>query len=345
MRKLMNPGHYNHRWTPMNTDNTQEAEKQKAESTAEKQKAESRKQKLEQRALRLRVFAPSLCLRLPISAFRPDPCPSVSVRGCPSPLRLWTLDFGLWTSAAALRTPHSALRAWLLALVVALLVVGNAWGHEAASTAITPQTATSSTTTPALTNSTETTNSGVVAAVTMDTLDDKYRLAIGDRLSFRIQEDEDEPKQLTVADSGQLEVPYIGRFPAENKTCKQLARELKTALEKEYYYQATVILAVDSMTRSRGKIYLVGPVRLPGPQEIPSDEVITLSKAIMRAGGFNDYADRHNVKVTRKTGPGATDTKTYLVDVAQILEKGKIDRDLPMEPGDLVLIPERLIRF
>ena len=32
-------------------------------------------------------------------------------------------------------------------------------------------------------------------------------------------------------------------------------------------------------------------------------------------------------------GPGAADTKTFVVDVSQILEKGKIERDLPLEPG------------
>ena len=196
-----------------------------------------------------------------------------------------------------------------------------------------------------LTNATETTNSGAATAATMDTLDETYHLAIGDRLSFRIQEDEEDPRALTVADSGQLEIPYIGRFPAENKTCKQLARELKNALEKEYYYHATVILAVDSMTKSRGKVYLVGPVRVPGAQDIPSDEVLTVSKAIMRAGGFNDYADRKDVRVVRKAGPGGKDNQTFVVDLAQILDKGKMDHDLPLEPGDLVLIPERLIRF
>jgi len=191
--------------------------------------------------------------------------------------------------------------------------------------------------------STNDTNGNVT--VRMDALDEKHKLAIGDRLSFRIEEDLEDPKPLTVTDSGELELPYLGRFPAENKTCKQLAQEIKIALEKEYYYQATVIIAVDLMTKSRGRIYLVGPVRVPGPQEIPSDEVLTLSKAIMRAGGFNDYADKHNVKVTRKSGPPQADNKTFVVDVSQVFEKGKTERDLPLEPGDIVLIPERLLRF
>jgi protein involved in polysaccharide export with SLBB domain len=126
----------------------------------------------------------------------------------------------------------------------------------------------------------------------MEALDVKHKLAIGDVLSFRIVEDEEDPRRLIVTDSGELEVPYIGRFTAVGKTSKQLARELRTELEKDYYHQATVIIAVDVMARSRGKVYLVGPVRVPGPQEIPGDEVLTLSKAILRAGGFTDLADK-----------------------------------------------------
>ena len=88
----------------------------------------------------------------------------------------------------------------------------------------------------------------IASTNSMDTLDDKHRLAIGDKLGFRILEDLDdpreplEPKPLFVTDSGDIEIPYIGRVPAENKTCKQLAGELKTALEREYYYQAMVLL-------------------------------------------------------------------------------------------------------
>lgn len=178
----------------------------------------------------------------------------------------------------------------------------------------------------------------------MEALDDKHKLAIGDRLSFRIIEDQDEPRPLFVTDSGDMEVPYIGRFPAENKTCKQLAAELKTALEREYYYQATVILAVDAMVKTRGKVYLVGPVRIPGPVEMPSDETLTLSKAILRAGGFTDFADRRHVQVTRK-GADAGKKQTFVVDVGQIFDKGKIERDVDLEPGDLIYVPERTIRF
>jgi protein involved in polysaccharide export with SLBB domain len=186
------------------------------------------------------------------------------------------------------------------------------------------------------------TNSAVV-------LDDKHKLTIGDRLSFRIVEDEEDPKPIFVTDSGDIEVPYIGRVPAENKTCRQLAAEIKTALEKDYYYQATVILAVDLMTKSHGRVYLVGAVRLPGPVELPGDEVLTLSRAILRAGGFTDYAKKDKVVVTRDTADkeaaGKDSKKTFTVDVGTIFDKQKTEMDMPLESGDLIYVPDRLVHF
>lgn len=184
-----------------------------------------------------------------------------------------------------------------------------------------------------------------ILTASMDTLDDRYQLAIGDQVSFRIVEDEENPKALLVMDSGDLEVPYLGRVPAAGKTCKELASALKQELEKDYYYHATVIMAVDTKTKSRGKVYLVGAVHTPGAEEIPSDEVMTVSKAILRAGGFMDFADEKKVKVMRKTSGAGDNKETFVVDVSQILQQGMMEHDLKLEPGDVIYVSERLIRF
>jgi protein involved in polysaccharide export with SLBB domain len=203
--------------------------------------------------------------------------------------------------------------------------------------------ANSSKTSVSSTSSQTATNSSRASTNSMDALDSDHTLAIGDRLSFRIIEDEDDPKQLVVTDSGDLECPYIGRYPAVGKSCRDLARALKAELEKDYYFQATVIIAVDVMAKSRGKVYLVGPVRAPGPLEVPSDEVFTLSKAILRAGGFTDFADKKSVRVTRKTTAGSE--QVFKVNVAEVLDKGKTQADMTLQAGDLIVIPERTIRF
>lgn len=187
--------------------------------------------------------------------------------------------------------------------------------------------------------------------LTMSTLEDKHKLMVGDRVLFRIVEDQEdpmekmEPKPLLVGDHGEVEVPYIGSFPATGKTCKQLAQELKTELEKEYYYQATVLISLESLSRTTGKVYVMGEVRLNGPVDIPGDEAFSVGKAIVRAGGFTSYADKRRVKVTRKAELAGRAPQTVVVDVAEVLEKGRADRDLPVEPGDLIYVPGRLINF
>ena len=175
--------------------------------------------------------------------------------------------------------------------------------------------------------------------------DDQYRLAMGDRVSYRVIEDKDEVKALVVTDSGELEVPYLGRVKAVDKTCKQLAQEVKLALEKDLYYQATVILAVDQLNKKRGSVYVVGQVRTAGAVDIPSDETFTLSKAILKAGGFADLADKKRVRITRQSDSGDSSKKQFVVDVSAIFEKGKTETDIRLEPGDLVFVPNRAFNF
>jgi polysaccharide export outer membrane protein len=187
----------------------------------------------------------------------------------------------------------------------------------------------------------------------MATLDDKHKLTTGDKLNFRIVEDQEdpnekmEPKPMMVGDRGDVEVPYIGPFPATGKTCKQLAREIKTELEKKYYYQATVIISLDQFTETIGKVYVLGEVRRTGLIELPGDETLTVGKAVLRAGGFTNYADKRKVKLTRKSdsaGPGAK-TQTFVVDLAEVFEKGQADKDVELQPGDLIYVPGRAINF
>ena len=181
----------------------------------------------------------------------------------------------------------------------------------------------------------------VMRTNSMSVLDDRKRLGSNDYVSFRVVEDRDNESQLLrVNDNGELEVPYIGLVPAQGRTCKDLAYTIKAALEKEYYYHATVILAVDRISeKSRGRVYVYGAVKGQGPQDIPPDETYTVSKAIIRAGGFGDFADKRKVKLTHKNGQDVT------VDLKRIIEQGHSDEDVVVQPDDQIYVPQRLINM
>jgi polysaccharide biosynthesis/export protein len=181
----------------------------------------------------------------------------------------------------------------------------------------------------------------VMRTNSMAVLDDKKKLGPNDYVSFRVVEDRDnESQRLRVNDNGELEVPYIGLVPAEGKSCKELAYTIKGLLEKDYYYHATVILAVDRVSeKSRGRVYVYGSVKAQGPQEIPPDESYTVSKAIIRAGGFGDFANKRKVKVTRKNG------KEFTIDLKRVIEEGHTDEDMVLQPDDQIYVPQRLINM
>src|SRR5262249_6779091 len=141
-----------------------------------------------------------------------------------------------------------------------------------------------------------------------------------------------------------LEVPYLGRVAAAGKTCRQLAAEIKADLEKRYYREATVFLGVDLISKTKGKVYIAGRIRLPGYLDFPADEVFTVSKAVLRAGGFTEFADKRHVRVTR-TGTQATQTETVTVDITQVLEQGEAGKDFQLQPDDRVFVPSRLVNF
>ncbi len=182
------------------------------------------------------------------------------------------------------------------------------------------------------------------ALKSMDLLDDRQVLGPGDRLTYRVIEDQDDPRSLMVTDSGDLDVPYLGLVHAAGKTSLRLAKEVKRQLEEKLYYQATVIIAVELVNKTRvtGKVYVTGQVRNQGGYEIPADEIVTVSKAILKAGGFSDFSDKKHVHLIRKTAQGE---ETLTVNVQSIWEKGQLAQDLLVQPGDLIVVPARLVNY
>ena len=171
-----------------------------------------------------------------------------------------------------------------------------------------------------------------------------YKLRRGDVLSYQVREDRDPMITLPVTDSGEIEPPYLGRrVNAVGKTCGQLQTEVKAALERELYVRATVQLGLNrvSPVQSRGRVYMTGQVHNIGPLELPTDEALTVSKAVLRAGGFRDFANQRKVQLIRKDGP----SKGIEVDVkAALLGRHGVE-DPVLQPGDTVNVPEKLINF
>ena len=179
----------------------------------------------------------------------------------------------------------------------------------------------------------------VVMPVSMEALDNVHKLATGDRLYYQVKEDRDMPRVLMVDEKGNIDVPYFGREPVAGKTLQEMAMLVKKDLEKNLYYNATVLAAPYTADRARQQVWVMGSVGRAGPVNIPADDVLTLWNAIWAAGGLTLQADATRVTLMRHDATGGNSTAKMEVNVQKIYETGQ--GDVVMQPGDFIIVPQK----
>ncbi len=149
--------------------------------------------------------------------------------------------------------------------------------------------------------------------------------------------------QVLVDQNGDITLPHLLQSPV---ACDRLTLEaLKKKLVKVYseYYkqpQITVTFApYDGKGVSPwGTVTVLGEVSSPGPVNMPPTMDLTVTKVLQAAGGLRPFADKSKIKVSRCDKDG--NRTTFTIDLNEIGEKGRIDKDIALRAGDVVWVPE-----
>ncbi len=89
----------------------------------------------------------------------------------------------------------------------------------------------------------------------------------------------------------------------------------------------------------REQVYLLGEVNRPGAVALRSGPHATVARVILEQGGTTQYANPGRVQIQR-TAPDGT-KRSMVVDVARILKTGAFEEDVPLQDGDVVIVPEK----
>lgn len=84
-----------------------------------------------------------------------------------------------------------------------------------------------------------------------------------------------------------------------------------------------------------GLIYVLGSVKNPGAYEYQNGD--TVLDVVLRAGGFTDYAAKNGTKIVREIDGK---TETFKVKMEDVVKKGVRDKNPPVYPGDMIIVPE-----
>jgi polysaccharide export outer membrane protein len=142
----------------------------------------------------------------------------------------------------------------------------------------------------------------------------------------------------TIRRDGKITLPIIGDVTAAGKTPDQFKLELVEKYSKEIISSKDISVVIISSTFP---VYVSGAVQHPG--KINGDHKLTVLEAIMEAGGFDlDKAQLKSVKVVR-TKNGLT--HTYIVNIKGVQTPGAPVDIFFLEPGDIVIVPQKIVIF
>ena len=146
-----------------------------------------------------------------------------------------------------------------------------------------------------------------------------------------------------VDQKGEITLPHLVEKPV--KCDGMTLEELKSALNKEYsnfYRQPKITVTFGTYdghgVSPWGTVTVMGEVGTQGPVNMPPTMDLTVTKVLQLAGGLKPYADKTSIRVTRCDKEGR---QTRIeVDLREIGEEGRFDKDILLKAGDVVYVPE-----
>jgi polysaccharide export outer membrane protein len=165
-----------------------------------------------------------------------------------------------------------------------------------------------------------------------------YRIGADDSLSINVWQNPSLSVAVPVRPDGKISVPLIGDIDAGGKTPMEVAtiiREKLSVFIREP--QVTVILTELRSHEFLSRVRVTGAVQKP--VSLPFRQGMTVLDAVLEAGGTNLFAAPDRAAMYRKEN---NKTERYDVLLDQILTAGKLDTNYPLQPGDIITVPERV---
>lgn len=169
-------------------------------------------------------------------------------------------------------------------------------------------------------------------------IDKDYHIGVDDRVQVTVWRNPELSIAGPVRPDGKITVPLIGDVEAGGRTPAEVAETIKKQLS--VYIRDPNVAVIITELRSHeflSRVRVTGAVRTP--RSFPYRQGMTVLDAVLEAGGVNDFASPNRTKLYRKT---KDKIDVYEIELGDILNKGQLQTNLPLRPGDVVTVPERL---
>ncbi|MFT8245507.1 XrtA/PEP-CTERM system exopolysaccharide export protein [Roseomonas sp. BN140053] len=167
--------------------------------------------------------------------------------------------------------------------------------------------------------------------------DTHYVIGPGDALGIFVYRAPELSVDLPVRPDGRVSMPLVADIQAAGRTPTQLAEDIAERL-REYVRDPNVTVMVRSFVGPPARL-----IRVIGeaaePLALPYREGMTLLDVLISARGLTRYAAGNRAEVIRRNFDGSP-PQVIPVRLSALLRDGDVSQDLPMRPGDTLVIPQ-----
>lgn len=164
-----------------------------------------------------------------------------------------------------------------------------------------------------------------------------YRIGVDDALQISVWRNPELSITVPVRPDGKISVPLVGDIHAGGLTPEEVAATIKQKLSV-FVRDPNVIVILTGLRSHEylSRVRITGAVR--APKSLPYRDGMTVLDVVLEAGGVSDFAAPNRTKLYRKEKAGM---KVISVKLDSILNKGNLDTNEELLPGDVITVPER----
>jgi polysaccharide export outer membrane protein len=161
-----------------------------------------------------------------------------------------------------------------------------------------------------------------------------YLLGPGDLLQITVFEAKELDTTARVSSRGQITLPLLGQVEVKGLSAREAEIMIENRYRENYIKNPHVSIFIQEHQSQR--VTLMGQFRNPGTYDYLAKQ--RLLDVMAKGGGLTDKAGR-TARIQR-TGEGAEDQETILVDLDRLIKEGQNDLNIEINGGDVIFVPE-----
>lgn len=162
-----------------------------------------------------------------------------------------------------------------------------------------------------------------------------YLIGPGDSVSIMVWRNPEVSMSVPVRPDGKITTPLVEDLPAAGKTSTELARDIEKALAKFIQQPVVTVIVTNFVGNFSEQIRVIG--QAAKPQALAYRRDMSLMDVLIAVGGVTEFAAGNRASVIR-TVDGKQ--QKFNVRLDDLIKEGDISANMPMRPGDVLIIPE-----